>query len=440
MSNIVFFGQADAGKSTLAGYIISRYDKELKLSSTVESMQRENRTCDTRLAFSAIINTNRDEKENSNHLNSKSMHLRKIDLPFERVTIIDTPGSENYRKQRERGMYYGNVGVFFMEINNVLEHKYRVDTIAPIALWSRLENKRMIFLLTKFDMVDYSEEAYYRALEEVKDICGYFGFEDNYTVIPTAIEVDRMRNMSKEELDTVDLGENICSKSIKMPWYDGKCVVDTIEAEISELDKIDEVDSLIFCVTDQIDRPDSQAGKVWNIKILSGILRTGQQICLAPVKDLNNNYKVLTANVKQLRNDISRYDYQEEVEIARTGELYGLDIKHCSIDKRHASKSEYNAISSTCGFKAGTDFSMSDSFTFEVSELDVSSFEKGKERRLVWFGRSLPFFVIDVNGTMIKGRLKNTQIAFPIGVLPRPVLIKGQESQEFYNAKLLSIG
>lgn len=298
----------------------------------------------------------------------------------------------------------------------------------------------MIFLLTKFDMVDYSEEAYLSALEEVKDICGYFGFDDNFTVIPTAIEVDRIRELNKEELDSIDLGENVCSKSVKMPWYEGQCVVDTIESEIKELDKIDEDESLVFCVTDQIDRPDSKAGKVWNIKILSGILRTGQQISLAPVKDLSNNYKVLTANVKQLRNDISRYDYQEEVEIARTGEIYGLDIKHCSIDKRHASKSEYNAISSTCGFKSETEFSMSDSFTFEVSETDASNFEKGKERRLVWFGRTLSFFVIDVNGVIIKGCLNNTQIAFPDNVLPRPVLIKGSESQEFYNAKLLSIG
>ena len=123
MSNVVFFGQADAGKSTLAGYIISRYDKEFKMSKFIESMIADNPKCDVSLAFSAIMNTNKDEVENSRHLNSKSLHLRKIQLPFEKVTIIDTPGSENYRKQRERGMYYGNVGIFFMEINNVLEHK-----------------------------------------------------------------------------------------------------------------------------------------------------------------------------------------------------------------------------------------------------------------------------------------------------------------------------
>ncbi|MEH2932185.1 GTP-binding protein [Candidatus Ventrimonas sp. KK005] len=440
MSNVVFFGQADAGKSTLAGYIISRYDKEFKLSKFIESMIADNPKCDISLAFSAIMNTNKDEVENSRHLNSKSLHLRKIQLPFEKVTIIDTPGSENYRKQRERGMYYGNVGIFFMEINNVLEHKYKIDTIAPIALWSKLEKKRMIFILTKLDLIGYSEDAYFRALREVEDICGYFGFNDNYTVIPTAIEVERISERNKDELDGIDLGENICSKSSKMPWFNGQCLIDTIKGEIDDLDKMGECDPLVFCVTDQVDRPNSKAGKVWNIKILSGIMRVGQEIYMAPVKDTNNNFRVLRANVKQLRSDISRYDSKENVPIARAGEIYGLDIKNCSMEKRHASKSEYNAIASTCGFNSDTRFSMSDSFSFEVGEIDLPEFEMGKEMRLVWFGRSLPFFVREVDGCFVRGQLKNTQIAFPVVNLSKSILIKGTDAQDFYNAKLLGIG
>lgn len=440
MSNVVFFGQADAGKSTLAGYIISTYDKAFKLSSFVKSMTMDNPRCDTSLAFSAIMNTNKDEVENSQHLNSKSLHLRKIELPFDKVTIIDTPGSESYRKQRERGMYYGNIGIFFMEINNVLDHKYKIDTIAPIALWAKLENKRMIFILTKFDMVGYSEDAYFRALREVEDICGYFDFKDKYVVIPTAIEVDRIRDTRQDELDKIDFGENICSKSSKMPWFNNQCLIDSIKDEIEDLDKMGESDPLVFCVTDQVDRPNSKAGKVWNVKILSGIMRVGQGICLAPVKDTNNNFRVLTANVKQLRSDISRYDSKENVPIARTGEIYGLDIKNCAMEKRHASKSEYNAVASTCGFSSETNYSMSEFFTFEVGEADSVEFVTGKEMHLVWFGRSLPFFVREKEGCTVRGQLKNTQIAFPTANLAKSILIKGTEVQDFYNAKLLMIG
>lgn len=440
MSNIVFFGQADAGKSTLAGYIISRYDKKFKLSKFINSMITDNPEFDVSLAFSAIMNTNKDEVANSHHLNSKSLHLRKIELPFEKVTIIDTPGSENYRKQRERGMYYGNIGIFFMEINNILERKYKIDTIAPIALWSKLEKKRMIFILTKFDMVDYSEDAYFRALKEVENICGYFGFNSNYTVIPTAIEVDCIKKTRQDELDGIDFGENICTKSHKMPWFNGQCLIDTIKQEIEDLDKIGESDPLVFCVTDQVDRPNSKVGKVWNIKILSGIMRLGQEIYLAPVKDTNNSFRVLRANVKQLRSDISRYDSKENISIVRTGELCGLDIKNCAIEKRHASKSEYNAVASTCGFNSDVKFSMSDFFSFEVSEIDSAKFESGKQMFLIWFGRSLPFFVRQVDGCLIRGQLANTQIAFPVEKLSKSILIKGTGVQDFYNAKLLEIG
>ena len=440
MSNIVFFGQADAGKSTLAGYLISKFDHNFKLSKFVEKLRRYNPKANPILTFSSIVNTNKDEVENFRHLNSKSLHLRKIDLPFERVTIIDTPGSENYSRQRERGMYYGNVGIFFMEINNILEHKYKIDTIAPIALWAKLENKRMIFLLTKFDMVRYSEEAYLSAIDEVEGICRFFGFDDHVTVIPIAIEVGQIERLDPEELDSTDLGENICTLSEKMPWYDGKCVIDTIKDEINELDRLDEDDPLIFCITDQINNPNSKAGKVWNIKILSGLLKKNQEICLAPVKDTNNKFRVLTANIKQLRTDFSRLDNYGEVSVARTGELYGLDINHCYIDKKHASKDEYDAVASTCGFESGTDFVMSAYFSFTVKEEIAHEFKAGKDMRLMWFGRLLSFLVRDKNDNHIRGQLKSTEIAFPVRGLPKAILIKGEGVQDFYNANLIQIG
>ena len=124
----------------------------------------------------------------------------------------------------------------------------------------------------------------------------------------------------------------------------------------------------------------------------------------------------------------------------RTGELCGLDIKNCAIEKRHASKSEYNAVASTCGFNSDVKFSMSDFFSFEVSEIDSAKFESGKQMFLIWFGRSLPFFVRQVDGCLIRGQLANTQIAFPVEKLSKSILIKGTGVQDFYNAKLLEIG
>ena len=442
MNNIVFFGQADAGKSTLAGYIISKYDRNFRLSRYIDSMRKENSNFDETLAYSAIMNTNRDEQAQYNHLNSRAIHLRKIDLPFDNVTIIDTPGAESYHRQRERGMFYGNVGIFFMEINNILNHQYRIETLAPIALWSRLENKRMIFLLTKFDTVHYDEDMYLRAVDEAQDICTFFGFAGSTTVIPTAIEVDRLEKLPRDELDDIDLGENILTRSEKMPWYDGKSLFEAIKDEINELDEKDAKEPLMFCITDQVERPDSYSGKVWNIKILSGILRIGQEICFAPVKDTNNNFRVLTANVKQLRSDLSRFDDKETIEVARKGEMVGLDIRNCSIDKSHAKKSTYDAISSTCGFSSSSKFLMGETFAFEINKGDVDGFQVGREMKLVWFGRSLAFIIEKMQDDRVYGRLKSTQIAMPLikETLNEPVLVKGTGEMDFYNCGLVSIG
>lgn len=445
MNNIVFFGQADAGKSTLAGYLVARYGKDFSLSRFISKMKREYPDYITRLAFSSIMNTNRDEIKLLHKLNTRDLHLRKIVIPaLGNVTIIDTPGSELFRKQRERGMFYGSIGIFFMEINNILDHKYSIETLAPIALWSRLENKHIIFLLTKFDMADYKEELYNIALDKVHDICNFFGFEGNVTVIPTAVDVDRIETLSDYQLDTEDLGENILSHSKKMPWYKGSTVIEAVKAEMHELDRRDEEEPLIFCITDQIDRPNSYNGKVWNIKILSGILRLGQEICLAPVKTIDGEYKVLTANIRELRNDLSRYDEQEKIEIARKGEMYGMDIRNCSIEKRHARKEEYDALSSTCGFSSSSEYVMSDLFSFKIDPNDRDGFKEEREMKLIWFGRSLYFYVdsIEEDNLIVHGRLKTTQIALPLfaKTFSQSILIKGYGEMEFYSCKLLSIG
>ncbi len=445
MNNIVFFGQADAGKSTLAGYLVSKYCPEFDFIRFIDNMKRSQPNYDIRLAFSSIINTNRDEVDNANKLNSTSIHLRRI--PDKDITIIDTPGSERFHKQRERGMYYGSIGIFFMEINNILEHKYDTETIAPIALWSKMENERMIFLLTKFDMVEYSQELYQKAYDKVQQICSDLGFAGKVTVIPTAIEVDQIKYYYENgKLDNIDLGENIRTRSKKMPWFNGDSVIEAIQTEVKDLIQRDEEEPLIFCITDQIDNPESgYSGKAWNIKVLSGILRSGQEVCLAPIKDTAGNYCVLKANIKLLRSDLSRFDEKRApLSFAKKGDICGMDIRNCSIDKRHASKAEYDAISSTCGFSSNSEYLMSDEFVFKINDSDKDGFKKDRQMKLVWFGRSLSFSItnIEEDGLIIHGRLINSQIALPIysTTFSQSILIKGNGPLDFYNCKFLCIG
>lgn len=446
MSNIVFFGQADAGKSTLAGYLISKYDKHFSISKYLERKEKEYPNFDIRLTYSSIINTNRDEQRDFQHHNSRTLHLRKINFPFDDVTIIDTPGSERYIKQRERGMYYGNIGIFFMEIDNILNEKYKFNTIAPIILWSKLSNKRMIFLITKFDMVDYSEDAYLKAVEEVNNICqGDMKYEEILTV-PTAIEVDKFKMLSKDELEETELGENICSRSEKMPWYDGPTLIEAIESQIQHIDNDDSAEVLSFCITDQGENLRSGQGKTWKIKILSGILKVGDNIILAPVKDKHDSLRVLNAAVKELREDISRYEDKRTVDVARKGNIFGIDLKNCYIDKKHVRKTEFDAVSSTCGFSERSEFSMSEFFSFIIDNDMQSAFSEGVKMRLVWFGRSLPFSVFAVkeheNETYVLARLEHTKIALPKdnANAAESILIKGQGFQNFFNAKLIKIG
>jgi elongation factor 1-alpha len=235
-SKVVLFGPADYGKSTVVGYIYAK--------SAQMNMDKVERNLKDRLGneyksdylYSSLINPEH-ASEKISRFSTRINNLKRI-IDF---TFIDTPGHDRYLDQREQGISLGQVGVFCLAINEVLNEKYEESMREFTDLWfEHYTNKKLICLLTKFDLQAYRQDDYEEVSERIAKCCrqvhierrdSVFGVEIAFDVpepgfaaiIPVAVEFDKRQS------------HNIISRSDKTSWYEGSILIDAIREQANEL-------------------------------------------------------------------------------------------------------------------------------------------------------------------------------------------------------------
>jgi translation elongation factor EF-1alpha len=414
MCNIVCFGHAGSGKSTLIGYLFSRYDENFDENKHLVDMQKKlGSAYKPDMFYSYIISNYKDES--SGH--TAHAHAHRINLPFDRITIIDTPGVSRFDRERKRGMFLGNVGVFCIEITDALDDKLNTTILSPLLLWTKLsesQNTQVIILLTKFDKCNYDYNDFLKARDIIKRECSCILKKNKEPdVFPVAIDVDE-----RTSYNVIDGPEETEIKGIDT-------FVDALEKTVKSIARKIEADQLLFKVNAEFsgagDSKCRGVGKVWQIKIICGALKIDDQIVLAPVKDTNNNLVSVQAAIKTIRLDSTRSEEHEPVNQAYEGSLVGIDLYNCRIEGRKVNKQDFTMISSTCGFLTESKYDISENFCFKSPYKDV--FIKGKDFLLIWFGRTISFKVkgvksIENDNVKVCASLlsKSKQLAMPLDI------------------------
>lgn len=181
-NSIVIFGMAHSGKTTCAGYIYS----ELKRST--EGFDFETYVNRMKKNLLAEYDSSRDYGyllDKGNELprtryetegTSKQLHLKNVSYSDLNFTIIDTPGAQHSEKQRQKGMFYGDVGIFFIEIHKILDEKFffNREVYAPfmstLILWSKYK-RTTIIALTKMDLHQFDEKDFIKAKNIILQLC-----------------------------------------------------------------------------------------------------------------------------------------------------------------------------------------------------------------------------------------------------------------------------
>ena len=118
---------------------------------------------------------------------------------------MDAPGHIEFLKNMVTGAAQAEAALLVIDADegiqlNSLRHGYLLNMLGV---------KQVVVLINKMDLVNYSEQAYKRVVEDFKEFLDKIG-----TVPMTYIPVSGR------------FGDNIGGSSVSMPWYQGSTVLE----------------------------------------------------------------------------------------------------------------------------------------------------------------------------------------------------------------------
>ena len=383
---IVVFGPQNVGKSTLVGYLYTKEWSDEKFTAEEDKIKARIGSCfDSRSRLALFVDTAKDEYRNT-YLDGGSKHIHIKE--FGDFTVIDTPGAATQRKERYKGIFLGEVGLFLIELEEILNllRLNKTGTIeanidySPIFndffgalyVWQKLKPSAKIFIgLTKIDYPQYTDEDVEEATQFLhKEILK----RDDVPIIPMSIDVK----------NRTDVGITNPSS------YNSVSLLDLL----SELDDFsrEENKSHLFLVNDKRYGNVPGQGEILRWKIISGNIHVNDKIEIVPVK-YNGMITSVTALIRSMNNI-----HKEEIQDASDGDVVSLVLKDIrNSKKRYVKKGEMEFMKTSIGIKAGDLAEYGNCIVIDVDLNDASYSEKEAINNLkeyarvyvAWFGRMI---------------------------------------------------
>ena len=246
-------GSVDDGKSTLIGRLL--YDSRGVFEDQLASVRKAgvNRSSGP-LDFSLLTDGLRAEREQGITID---VAYRYFSTPARKFIIADTPGHEQYTRNMATGASTADLAVVLVDVvNGVLPQSRRHACIAAL-----LGIPRVIVAVNKMDLAGYREEAFRAVEDEFKPQLDRLGLRDTHFIPISALE-----------------GDNVASRSERMPWYDGPSLLERLES--APLGEHGEDGPLRFPVQ-YVLRPDSSF-RGYAGQLVSGRLRPGDLVMALP--------------------------------------------------------------------------------------------------------------------------------------------------------------
>lgn len=250
-------GSVDDGKSTLIGRLL--YDSKSILIDQLEAIERQSKNkMDGELDLALLTDGLRAEREQGITID---VAYKYFSTPKRKFIIADAPGHIQYTRNMVTGASNSELAIILIDARNgVVEQTRRHSIIASL-----LNIPHIIVAVNKMDLVNYSEDVYNNIIIEYREVAKSLGLEDvNYIPI-SALS-----------------GDNIVEKSIKIPWYEGKSLLQLLESVKldSDVNLTDARFSVQYVIRPQA--PELHDYRGYAGKIISGIYRKGDKIIVLP--------------------------------------------------------------------------------------------------------------------------------------------------------------
>ena len=205
-------GSVDDGKSTLIGRLLYETncifeDQYAAVAKTSE--MRGNERVDLALLLDGLA----AEREQGITID---VAYRYFTTDKRKFIIADTPGHEQYTRNMITGASNSELAIILIDAR----HGALTQSKRHGFLISLLQIPHLVVAVNKMDLVDYSEEVFNRIVQEYREFSQKLDIHD-ITFIPVSA------------LD----GDNVTTRSPKMPWYDGHTLLHLLENVHVDADK-----------------------------------------------------------------------------------------------------------------------------------------------------------------------------------------------------------
>jgi len=430
--HFVFFGPVNAGKSSMIGYIKTHDLSDVDFIKEVDKIKaRIGQYYKQCRLLSYFVDTAKDEYEKSSdvdhgnqHGTSKYVHIKDAGG----YVLVDTPGGSRYVNQRYKGLSLANIGVFTIEIKQLLKLNNYVrsgnskdmvemkEFFGSWFVWQKLHGtNNSIILLTKYDLCNGRDD-----FETAKKmLLSIIGGDRDLTIIPTSI--------SNEHRNDTNVFTPITGS-----WYKGKTLIQAIEEKNTSMLCNETNNELLMFYNKEYDRPILGAGKIIKWKVNCGSIKIGDKITIAPVL-IDKKYSIVMASIKSMQNE-----KKETISCAFAGEIVNTALSNIVYENKSLPKESIDIFNTSVISTSTSIFKMGDSIMgyidlnncTEAEMVVLNAIKMTKLINLLWFGKMLVAFIIscekeqDEHKAILTLKLENGQVALPNNFLPKKMLVQ----------------
>ena len=289
--NLVVVGHKDHGKSTLIGRLLydSKAIHEQKLQEVRTELEKSGHK-DFEFAF--LLDSLEEERQGGSTIDI-------MQIPFNSkkyfYTIIDCPGHKEFIKKMFTGASQADAAVLVVSAKEGIEDQTKQHAF----LIKTLGIRQLVVAVNKMDESNYEEAKFQQMREKLKPILNSLEYANSPIVPLSALK-----------------GENVFSKSQKMPWYEGSSLIETLDESVSP--SAAPVNKPLRASVQDI--YEIEGTKIIMSKILTGSLEEGKIVNFDP-----SGEKGLIKKIEM---------FGKEVQKARPGDSVGLIINGLHEAKR----------------------------------------------------------------------------------------------------------
>jgi bifunctional enzyme CysN/CysC len=248
-------GSVDDGKSTLIGRLLHEqnliFDDQL---AALESDSRKHGTTGADVDYALLLDGLEAEREQGITID---VAYRYFSTPRRAFIVADTPGHEQYTRNMATAASNAELAVLLVDARKGLLSQTRRHAVIA----SLLGIRHVVLAINKIDLVDFDQAVFNRIVEEFFSFSGDLGFGE-VRAIPISARY----------------GDNVSSRSARLPWYDGPHLLEHLEM----VDVENKAAAEPFRMPVQwVNRPNSDF-RGFSGPVVSGVIKADDEVVVLP--------------------------------------------------------------------------------------------------------------------------------------------------------------